>query len=38
MSGGLTLRREGDLDKVIKNLINKVKKGKQPYGFTWEIR
>ena len=38
MASGLSLRREGDLDKVIKNLIKGVAKGKQPYGFTWEIK
>ena len=38
MTTGHTLRREGDLAKVIGNLINRVKQGKQPYGFTWEIK
>ena len=38
MTTGLTLRREGDLAKVIERLIKSVQKGKQPYGFTWEIK
>jgi DNA polymerase III epsilon subunit-like protein len=38
MTNGHTLRREGDLAKVIKNLVDKTRKGKQPYGFAWEIK
>lgn len=31
-------KREGDLAKVIERLIDRVQKGSQPYGFTWEIK
>ena len=38
MSNGHAFKREGDIDKVIDNIINGVQKGKQPYGFIWEIK
>ena len=38
MTSGHTLRREGDIAKVIENIINGIQKGKQPYGFTWEVK
>lgn len=38
MTGGRTFKREGDIAKVIESIINGVKKGKQPYGFTWEVK
>ena len=38
MTSGHSLRREGDLTKVVDNIIKGIQKGKQPYGFAWEIK
>lgn len=38
LANGHAFKREGDIDKVVNNIIKGVEQGKQPYSFTWEIK